>query len=108
MNFLTEKYGCDGIDLDIEEGAGSAADAGPNMVHFVNKLRSLQPEIIIGQPSYGYPAVEAEIDIINESWDKAGNLKDVADSVGIMVYEGTQSLNYVKNFVQGAEQWEGK
>jgi len=24
-----------------------------------------------------------------------------------MVYEGTQSLNYVKNFVHGADQWEG-
>ena len=23
------------------------------------------------------------------------------DSIGIMVYEGTQSLNYVKNFVNG-------
>ena len=34
-------------------------------------------------------------------------MKNVGDSVGIMVYEGTQSLNYVKNFVKGAEQWEG-
>ena len=34
-------------------------------------------------------------------------MKDVADSVGIMVYEETQSLNYVKNFVNGADQWEG-
>ena len=32
---------------------------------------------------------------------------NVGDSVGIMVYEGTQSLNYVKIFVNGADQWEG-
>jgi hypothetical protein len=25
-----------------------------------------------------------------------------------MVYEGTQSLNYVKNFVKEADKWEGK
>ena len=24
-----------------------------------------------------------------------------------MVYEGTQSLDYVKNFANGADQWEG-
>lgn len=30
-----EKYGCDGIDLDIEEGAGSRPEAGPNLIHFI-------------------------------------------------------------------------
>jgi len=102
-----DKYGCDGIDLDIEEGAGGQADSGVNMVHFVNKLRSIKPDIVIGQPTYGYPAVEAANEVINQSWDLEGNLKNVADSVGIMVYEGTQSLDYVKNFVNGADQWEG-
>ena len=28
-------YGIDGIDLDIEEGAGSRKEAGPNMLYFV-------------------------------------------------------------------------
>ena len=51
--------------------------------------------------------VHAANDVINESWDLNGNLQNVGDSVGIMVYEGTQSLNYVKNFVNGADQWEG-
>ena len=46
-------------------------------------------------------------DVINESWDKEGKSNNLADSVGLMVYEGTQSLNYVKNFVKGADQWEG-
>ena len=63
--------------------------------------------MIIGQPTYGYPAIKAEIDVINASWDKRGNLKNVADGVGIMVYEGTESLKYVQNYVEGADQWEG-
>ena len=51
--------------------------------------------------------IDAENDVINESWDKEGNSKNLADSVGLMVYEGAQSLSYVKNFVNGADQWEG-
>ena len=100
------KY-CDGIDLDIEEGAGDADQAGQNLVHFVVKLRSLRPDIIIGLPTYGYPAVSATNDVINESWDVNSNSLNAVDSVGIMVYEGTESLRYVDNFVKGADQWEG-
>ena len=48
-----EKYGCDGIDLDLEEGAGSNKIAGPNMVHFVRKLKQLNPSMIVSQPTYG-------------------------------------------------------
>jgi chitinase len=52
------RYNIDGIDLDIEEGAGSNAEAGPNMGHFVRRLRELQPDIIIGQPTYGFPQIQ--------------------------------------------------
>ena len=102
-----DKYNCDGIDLDLEEGAGSNRVAGPNMVHFIRRLRQLQPRIIVSQPTYGYPAVQAEIDVINASWDTEGNSYDLADSIGLMVYEGTQALNYVKNYARGGDQWEG-
>ena len=51
--------------------------------------------------------VDAETDVINESWDLEGNSKNLADSVGLMVYEGSQALQYVKNFVNGADQWGG-
>ena len=34
-----ERYGIDGIDLDLEDGAGDTPKAGPNMIHFVRKLR---------------------------------------------------------------------
>jgi len=102
-----QKYGCDGIDLDLEEGAGSNKVAGPNMVHFIRKLKQLNPSIIVSQPTYGYPQVQAEIDVINASWDSEGTSSSLADSIGLMVYEGTQALNYVKNYANGAGQWEG-
>ena len=49
----------------------------------------------------------AEIDVINESWTVDSSSRNAADSVGLMVYEGTLALQYVKNFAQGADQWEG-
>jgi len=100
-------YGIDGIDLDIEAGAGDKSEAGPNMVHFIRKLKSLQPNLLVSQPTYGYPQVKAEIDVINASWKVGGVSNGLADSVGIMVYEGTESLRYVDNFAHGSSQWEG-
>merc|ERR1711983_194552 len=101
-----EEYGIDGIDLDLEDGAGDTPKAGPNMIHFVRKLRQLQPKMIIGQPTYGFPQVKAEIAVINASW-KNGQSTNLADSVGLMVYQGTQALNYVKNYANASSQWSG-
>ena len=101
-----EKYGIDGIDLDLESGAGNTPKSGPMMIHFVKKLRQLQPKMIIGQPTYGYPQVKAEIAVINASWRNKRNT-GVADTVGLMVYEGTQALNYVKNYAYASKQWRG-
>jgi len=102
-----EQYGCDGIDLDLEEGAGAKHEAGPNMIHFIRRLKELNPSIIVSQPVYGYPQVKAETDVINASWDTDGNSLGLADSLGLMVYEGTQALNYVKNYANGSGQWQG-
>ena len=49
------QYGIEGVDLDLEEGAGSRPEAGPNMVHFIRKLKELQPGFLVTQPTYGYP-----------------------------------------------------
>jgi hypothetical protein len=102
-----DDYRIDGIDLDIEEGAGSNRIAGPNLVHFVRRIRSIVPDMLIGQPAYGYPQVQAESDVINASWNPGGTSNNLASSVGLMVYEGTQALNYVKNYAKGSEQWDG-
>jgi len=102
------KYGCDGIDLDIESGAGDSTSAGTNLVHFLETLKQKDPGILVTQPVYGYPGVQAENDVVNYSWDKNGNhIATGADTVGIMVYTGTQSLNYVKNYAEGTKQWQG-
>ena len=42
--------------------------------------------MIIGQPTYGFPQVKAEIAVINASW-KDKKSTGVADSVGLMVYQ---------------------
>merc|ERR1719230_1403870 len=77
------------------------------MIHFIRRLKELSPSIIVSQPVYGYPQVKAESEVINASWDEEGDHKGLADSIGLMVYEGTQALNYVKNYAKGAEQWQG-
>ena len=101
-----EKYGCDGIDLDLEEGAGAKKEAGPNMIHFIRKIREIRaaaglPRMIISQPCYGFPQVQAESDVINGGWDKKGNPTGLIDSIGLMVYNGADSLNYVEKYNAG-------
>ena len=102
-----DDYGIDGIDLDLEEGAGSKKAAGPNMVHFVRRLKSIHPDLLVSQPTYGYPQVQAESDVINASWNPGGTSNGLADTIGLMVYEKDQSLLYVKNYAAGSEQWQG-
>ena len=101
------EYGMDGVDLDIEEGAGESWEAGQNMLYFLRRLKELQPELIVGQPTYGYPQIQAEIDVINHSWNVDSSSNDLASSIGIMVYDGAQSLNYVANYAAATDQWEG-
>ena len=36
--------------------------------------------------------IQAEIDVINASWDVGGASNGLADSIGLMVYEGTQVI----------------
>ena len=51
--------------------------------------------------------IQAEIDVINASFNPGGATNNLADTVGLMVYEGTQALQYVKNYAEGSSQWEG-
>merc|ERR1712183_637698 len=81
-----QQYGVDGIDLDLEEGAGDHPEAGVNVFFFIKKLKSIHPDFIITQPTFGYPQIAANNFIINNSWDVEGLYQDVADTVGIMAY----------------------
>jgi len=103
-----ELYGCDGIDLDIETGAGDYFGAADNMLIFINKLKELNPSMIVTQPTYGDPQVAAENNVINHSWTKDGQPLGVASSIGIMVYEGTQALQFVDNYAASADIWYSK
>merc|ERR1711970_1716363 len=86
---------------------GNTVESGENLVHFVRKLKSLQPNMIVNQPVFGYPDVKAENAVVNHSWGKNSEYLGLANSIGIMAYEGTSSLNYVKNYADASSQWEG-
>ena len=51
--------------------------------------------------------VQAEIDVVNAGWTKDGKNNGLVESIGLMVYEGTESLRYVDNYAHGTTQWEG-
>jgi len=103
----SSQYGCDGIDIDLETGAGDAPNVGPNIATFVQVLKQQNPGMIVNQPVFGYPQVAAENYIVNHSWDVNGKSLGLADAIVIMVYTGTQSLQYVKNYADGSHQWQG-
>jgi hypothetical protein len=100
-------YGCDGIDLDIEVGAGSSLEASTNIVYFVQKINQLNPKMIITQPVFGYPQVKAETFMINSAFNYNISTRPIINAIGIMVYSETNSLQYLKNYVNGSSQWDG-
>lgn len=102
-----EQYGIEGVDIDIEDGIGGTTDAGPNVIAFAAKLRSLAPGMAITQPVYGFPAVKEENYVVNTAFAKDMTVKNLIDSVGIMTYSGTGSLNYVRNYADPQSQWSG-
>ena len=65
------------------------------MVVFATELRRLRPDFIITQPVFGYPQVFSESLMTVKSWNAQGQSLNLADAVGIMVYTGSQALQYV-------------
>jgi len=51
--------------------------------------------------------VDAENYVINQSWDVNGNYKNVADEIGIMVYN-EPPFNWANSYTQGADKAAGK
>jgi len=95
-----DKYGMDGIDLDIE-----GRQPGPTALAFAKKVKELDPSFIVTQPVFGSPQVTEENYMVNQCFAKGA--KSSVDAIGIMVYEGTGSLQYVQNYVNGSKQWSG-
>merc|ERR1712196_255853 len=79
---------------------------GPMVMAFVTKLRSIAPSMIITQPVYGYPAVPEENYVVNMAFAKNSTALQRVDSIGIMTYEGSESLNYLKNYMSPSK-WGG-
>lgn len=101
-------YGCDGIDLDIETGAGSQSGASKYLPIFVAKIKELNPNFIVTQPVFGSPSSVASANRVLE----AGFNKTIGDTispysygsiarVGIMVYYGDGAKDYVDNYANG-------
>jgi hypothetical protein len=98
------KYGCDGIDLDIEGGAGQVPGAGENLIYFVAKLKQLAPQMVITQPVFGGPAqIPAPNRLLEASYNKslASPALGSVSKVGIMVYSGTDAENYLEYYTNG-------
>ena len=36
-------------------------EAGPNLLHFIRKLKLLVPDMVVSQPVYGYPQVQVMV-----------------------------------------------
>eukprot|EP01083_Nonionella_stella_P225654 802006_1 len=102
-----EKYGCDGVDLDIEGGAGNSQTSAQALVAFAKKLRSINPNLIITQPVYGYPQVTAEDTMVNQGFTAQRTSNGLVDAIGIMEYNDDESIMYVKNYGNGTSQWVG-
>jgi hypothetical protein len=68
------KYGCDGIDLDIEDPAASGEDAEQNLVYFVSALKRLAPDMIITQPVLGSSAPMVVYDKVDK-WDSSAGTR---------------------------------
>ncbi len=102
-------HGADGVDLDIEDGAGNDPRAGRNLVEFVRELKRINPGFLVTLPVYGYPQIDAANVLVNAAFGPNGQDYGLVDSIGIMVYEGTMALDYVHNYakIPGKGRWEG-
>jgi len=99
-----EKYGCDGIDLDIETGAGSSDEAGVHLAEFVAKVKELTPSMVITQPVFGSPSqVKAANRMLEAAYNSTYNKTALGSisKVGIMVYSDSGSEEWTKYYTEG-------
>ncbi len=85
--------------------------------------------MIINQPTFGFPQIDAENAVINESWNSNGVSNNIADSIGLMVYtpvsrsrikpcschailllltlQEADSLNWIDEYTESGSKWHG-
>ena len=102
------KYGCDGIDLDVEAGIGDKPITGENLVHFLATLHELAPKMSVTQPVEGTPGnVKAPNRVLEASYNKSKGFDARAlgsvSKVGIMDYHSAG--NFVDTYVNGCSQF---
>mmetsp|Transcript_50757 Transcript_50757/g.99466 ORF Transcript_50757/g.99466 Transcript_50757/m.99466 type:complete len:329 (+) Transcript_50757:49-1035(+) len=99
-------FGCDGIDMDLETGAGTSTNAVKNIPYFAAKLKEVNPDFIFSQPVFGSPSsVPAANAVLEASYNKSHAVSPSSvgsvQRVGIMVYSSDSALQYVANYAQG-------
>lgn len=103
VSLWPDLYGCDGVEVNIESGAGNEKGAQKHLLDFIKKLRELSPDIIISQPTFGFPQVPAILSVINASWKRGRRSMNLADSVGLMVYHSSDSSDWVDHYFKGSK-----
>ncbi len=68
------------------------------------RLHELNPDMIVFVPTFGYPQIAGQIAMINAGWDSSGQSSGLVDSIGIMVYSGTESLDWVDEYTESGQQ----
>jgi hypothetical protein len=92
-----KQYGCDGIDLDVEEAAGSNLILSEQVVKFIKKLKHYWPEAYISCPAYsGGENGRYSQNLLSES--------GLLDLVGAMTYgnSGEQAYKNVVKLICGS------
>jgi len=106
-----QEYGCDGIDLDIEMGAGEAETAELYLPQFVARLHEVAPTMIVNVAVFGSPtSVPSDNRVLEVAFNpfKNSSAFGAVKKVGIMVYDGTQSAKWADGYINGCKtctQW---
>ena len=58
-------------------------------------------------PTYGFPQITAQINLINDGFNKNGSYYGEIDSIGIELYDNLESLDYVKDYENATSEWIG-
>ena len=84
----------------------SMAFYSPKEPHLDRFSKQIQASLQ-GFNSQVFVQIAAETYVINQSFDGSGKNLNGVDSIGLMVYEGTETLKWTKSYTNGPEQGQG-